>query len=59
MPVTECTHTVKLARRGPLPHLVSLRFETETEFPKDWQQPERKVDLSKIPAAQRGVRWSN
>ncbi len=46
-------HTVKLARRGLLPHLVSLTFDSDTAFPKDWQQPKRKVDLSKLPAPQR------
>ena len=48
-------HTVKLARRGPLPHLASLKFETESAFPKDWQQPERKVDLSRVAPEHRGV----
>ena len=53
--VTQGKHTVKLARRGRLPHLVSLRFETETEFPKDWRLPERKVDLNRVSAAQQAV----
>lgn len=48
-------HTVKLARPGPLPYLAALHFETEAEFPKDWQQAERKVDLSRVPAAQQAA----
>ena len=53
--VTKGKHTVKLARCGPLPHLVALRFEAEAKFPKDWKQPERKVDLSRLPAAHRAA----
>jgi hypothetical protein len=51
--IAQGKHTVKLARRGPLPHLVSLTFDSDTAFPKDWQQPERKTDLSRLPAPQR------
>jgi hypothetical protein len=53
--VTRGKHTVKLARRGPLPYLASLRFETGAAFPKDWKAPERKVDLSRVPPGDRGV----
>ncbi|MBW8017260.1 MAG: hypothetical protein FVQ82_13840 [Planctomycetes bacterium] len=52
MSIAQGKHTVKLARRGLLPHLVSLTFDSDTAFPKDWQQPERKTDLSKLPAPQ-------
>ena len=45
-------HTVKLTRRGPLPHLVALRVDTETAFPADWKPPRYEVrDLESVPAA--------
>jgi len=50
--VTRGEHTLKLARRGPLPHLVSLHFDSDKPFPKDWRQPERRIDFSRIPAPQ-------
>jgi hypothetical protein len=55
VPVSAGKHTVKLARLGPLPHLVSLRFETASAFPKDWKQPERPVDLRRVPSAHRAA----
>jgi hypothetical protein len=55
LPITRGMHTLKLARRGPLPHLVSLSLDTDTAFPKDWLQPVRKVDLNRIPAPQRAA----
>ncbi|MBT3296056.1 MAG: hypothetical protein HN383_12355 [Verrucomicrobia bacterium] len=51
--IAQGKHTVKLARRGLLPHLVSLTFDSDTAFPKEWQQSERKTDLSRLPAPQR------
>ncbi len=51
---TKGKHTVKFARRGPLPHLVALRLDTPTAFPADWTPPRHKVrDLDSIPAAYR------
>ncbi len=47
--VTKGKHILKLTRRGPLPHLTALRFDTQTAFPKDWTPTERKVDLSRVP----------
>ena len=47
--VTKGKHTLKITRRGPLPHLAALRLDTLTAFPEDWKQPERKVDLSRVP----------
>jgi len=35
--LTKGVHTIKLARRGPLPHLVALRLDTETPFPENWK----------------------
>jgi hypothetical protein len=35
------THTLKLSRQGPLPHLVSLKLGSHTAFPKGWKQPQR------------------
>ena len=44
-------HTIKLARRGPLPNIVAIRLDTPTEFPADWKAPKYKVrDLKSIPA---------
>jgi len=44
-------HTLVLTRRGPLPHLVSLRLETSSAFPVDWTPPRYKVrDINSIPA---------
>lgn len=53
-PVTKGMHTMKLVSRGPLPHLVALRLDTDAEFPKDWQPPRYEVrDLGSIPAEYR------
>lgn len=41
-------HTLKLSRRGPLPNLQTLLLNTQTAFPKDWQQPPRRTDLSRV-----------
>jgi len=44
-------HTIILTRRGPLPHLVALRLDTEAPFPADWQPPRYKVrDFDRVPA---------
>ena len=53
--ITKGKHTLKLTRRGPLPHLLSLRLNTPAAFPKDWKQPERKVDLTRVPPRYRSV----
>jgi len=55
LPLTKGTHTLKFTRRGPLPHLISLSLQTASAFPKDWAPPKRKVDLSRVPVAHRGV----
>jgi len=56
MSVTKGKHTLKFSRRGPLPHLVSLRLDSSTAFPKGWKQPERKTrHLDRVPAAQRAA----
>jgi len=47
-------HTVKLARREPLPHLVALRMETPEAFPDSWTPRRYKVrDIDSIPAEHR------
>jgi len=47
-------HTIVLASRRPLPHLVALRLTTAKAFPASWQPPQYKVrDLESIPAAHR------
>ena len=54
--VTKGKHTLKFSRGGPLPHLVSLRLDSLSAFPEDWEQPVRKVrDLASIPAPQRAA----
>ena len=53
-PITKGKHTVKFARRGPLPHLVALRLDTPAAFAADWKPPRYKVrDLDSIPAKYR------
>ncbi len=43
-------HTVILTSRTPLPHLVTLRLDTEKAFPEDWTPPKYKVrDLDSVP----------
>ena len=53
--VTKGRHTLKFTRRGPLPNLAALRLDSSTAFPKGWKQPQRKVDLSRVPPAHRAV----
>ena len=49
-------HTIILASRTPLPHLVALRVTTQAAFPESWQPPQYKVrDIESIPAAHRGA----
>ena len=49
-------HTVVLASRRPLPHLVALRIETPEAFPEDWLPPEFTVrDIDSIPEKFRGT----
>jgi len=52
--LTKGVHTIKLTRRGPLPHLVALRVATKAEFPEGWKPPQYKVrDIGSIPAESR------
>jgi len=53
--ITAGKHTLRLARGGPLPHVTALRLDSSTAFPEDWQPPERKVDLSRVPPRYRNV----
>ena len=53
--VTKGKHTLKLTRRGPMPHIAALRLDTPTAFAKDWKQAERKADLSRVPPRYRSV----
>jgi len=47
-------HTIVLASRRPLPHLVALRLETPGLFPADWKPPTFKVrDIKSVPAKYR------
>jgi len=49
-------HTLKITRKGPMPHLMALRLDTEKEFPAGWKPPQRKVrDLNSVPARFRGA----
>jgi hypothetical protein len=55
-PVTKGKHTLKLARRGPLPNLAALRLDSAAAFPKGWKPPERKVKhIDRVPAPQRAA----
>jgi hypothetical protein len=53
--VTKGRHTLKFTRRGPLPNLAEIRLDSSVKFPSEWKQPERKVDLSRVPAAHRAA----
>ena len=56
IPVTKGKHTLRFSRNGPLPHLVSLRLDSRTAFPEDWEEPVRKVrDIESVPAPQRAA----
>ena len=55
LPVTRGKHTLKLTRTGPLPNLSMVRLSTEAAFPKDWKQPERKTDLSRVEPRFRSI----
>jgi len=47
-------HKLVLTRRGPLPHLVTLRIDTPEPFPADWKPTAYKVrDLDSVPARYR------
>ncbi len=49
-------HTIIITRRGPLPHLVTLRLETPEPFPEDWKPTQYKPrDLDSIPAEYRNA----
>ena len=48
--LTNGVHTIKLTRRGPLPHLVALRVDTKTPFPDNWKPAQYRVrDIKKVP----------
>jgi hypothetical protein len=47
--VAKGKHTLKISRRGPLPNIAALRLDSSTGFPEGWEQPERKVDLTRVP----------
>jgi len=52
--LTRGRHTIKFARKGPLPHLVQMRFESSRPFEKDWKLADRKVrNLDAVPPRQR------
>jgi hypothetical protein len=52
--ITKGKHTLKLARSGPLPHLVTMRLDSSEAFGKDWKQSPRKVrHIDSVPARQR------
>ena len=53
--VTKGRHTLKISRRGPFPHVKALRLDSSTAFPEDWQQAQRQVDLSRVPARYHSV----
>ncbi|NQT37317.1 MAG: hypothetical protein HQ581_07510, partial [Planctomycetes bacterium] len=53
-PIAAGKHIVKIARGGPLPHLVAVRLDTPADFPEGWKPPVYKVrDIAAIPAAHR------
>ena len=54
LPITKGKHTLKFARSGGLPHLLSMRLDSSEAFPKDWKQLPRKVrNIDSVPARQR------
>jgi len=54
MSITKGKHTLKFARRGPLPHLMFLLLDSSTTFPKDWRPPGRRMrHLDRVPPTQR------
>ena len=56
MSVTKGKHTLKFARLGAFPHLVSLKLGSSAPFPKGWKQPPRKMRwIDRVPAAHRSV----
>jgi len=49
-------HTIILASRGPLPHLVALRLDTAAPFPADWTLPKYEVrEVDGVPEAFRAA----
>ena len=54
--ITKGKHTLKFARRGPLPHLATLRLDSPTSFPKGWKPSARKIrHIEKVPTNQRAA----
>ena len=52
--VTQGKHTLKFARRGPLPNLMDLQLDSLTPFPKNWKRQERKMrHMERVPAVYR------
>jgi len=55
IPVAKGKHTLRLARRGPLPNMAEIRMEAPVKFPDGWTPPARKVDLSRVPPTYRSA----
>jgi len=56
MPIAQGRHTLKFARRGPLPNLVALRLDSSEAFPKDWKPAPRQVrHYDSVPVVDRSV----
>ena len=56
MSITQGKHTLKFARRGPLPHLIEFRLESSEKFAKGRKQPSRKMPhIDKVPVRERSV----
>jgi len=54
--VTQGKHTLKFARRGPLPNLMNLHLNSLSPFPKGWKQQERKMrHLDRVPPRSRAA----
>ena len=53
MPVTKGKHTLKLARKGPMPNLVALRVGSSSGFPK--ASPRKIHRFDRIPVRDRAV----
>ena len=49
LPVAKGKHTLKISRRGAFPNIAALRLDSSTGFPQRWKQPDRKVDLTRVP----------
>ena len=54
-------HTVKLSLHGAFPHVVSLRFDSDVPFPKDWKlhRPKARTLKSPQPPAPKSPRYTS